>query len=76
MRVRVAKSIRMMAPVNYCYGLMLYFQGRWDEAEMQLQRTLEINPDFLGGAGGAGDCSCPRGTIFRGDGSGRRSRPS
>ena len=36
-----------MAPINYCYGLVLYYQQRWDEAEMQLQRTLEINPDFL-----------------------------
>ena len=36
----------LMAPINYCYGLMLYFQGRWDEAETQMQRTLEINPAF------------------------------
>ena len=36
-----------MAPINYCYGLLLYYQRRWDEAEAQLQRTLEIDPNFL-----------------------------
>ena len=36
----------LMAPVNYCYGLMLYYAHRWDDAEKQLRRTLEINPDF------------------------------
>jgi len=41
------ESDPFMAPINYCYGLVLYYQQRWDEAEMQLQRTLEINPDFL-----------------------------
>jgi non-specific serine/threonine protein kinase len=37
----------MMAPINYCYGLILYYQHRWDEAEAQLQHTLEIAPNFL-----------------------------
>ena len=36
----------MMAPINYCFGLILYYQRRWDEAEMQLQHTLELNPNF------------------------------
>jgi len=37
----------LMAPINYFYGLVLYYQCRWDEARSQLQRTLEINPGFL-----------------------------
>ena len=37
----------LMAPINYCYGLLLYYQRRWDEADAQLQRTLEIHPDFV-----------------------------
>ncbi len=35
-----------MTPVNYAYGLMLYYQNRWREAEVQLRRTLDINQDF------------------------------
>lgn len=37
----------LMAPINYCYGLILYYQHRWDDAEAQLQRTLELAPNFL-----------------------------
>ena len=37
----------MMAPINYFYGLVLYYQRFWDEAAEQLERTLEINPGFL-----------------------------
>jgi len=37
----------LMAPINYCYGLVLYYQQRWDEAEIQLYHALEINPNFL-----------------------------
>jgi len=36
----------LMAPINYCYGLLLYYQQRWDDADAQLQHTLEINPQF------------------------------
>jgi serine/threonine protein kinase/tetratricopeptide (TPR) repeat protein len=36
-----------MAPINYLYGIVLYYQRRWDDAAMQLERTLEINPRFL-----------------------------
>jgi tetratricopeptide (TPR) repeat protein len=36
----------LMAPINYCYGLTLYYQRRWNEAEAQLRRTLEISPQF------------------------------
>ena len=36
----------LMTPVNYAYGLMLYYQNRWREAEVQLRRTLDINQDF------------------------------
>jgi len=37
----------LMAPINYCYGHLLYYQRRWDEAEAQLQRTLDMNPNFF-----------------------------
>jgi serine/threonine protein kinase/tetratricopeptide (TPR) repeat protein len=37
----------LMSPINYCYGLLLYYQRRWDDAEAQLQRTLGIYPNFL-----------------------------
>ena len=37
----------VMAPINYCLGLLLYYQQHWDQAEAQFQRTLEINPDFF-----------------------------
>ncbi len=36
----------LMAPINYCFGLVLYYQRRWDEADAQLQHTLELNPNF------------------------------
>ena len=36
----------LMAPINYFYGLVLYYQRQWDDAAEQLQRTLEINPGF------------------------------
>jgi len=36
----------LMGPINYCYGLLLYYSRRWTEAEAQLRRTLEINPSF------------------------------
>jgi non-specific serine/threonine protein kinase len=37
----------LMAPINYCYGLLLYYQHRWDDAEVQLQRTMDISPNFF-----------------------------
>ena len=37
----------LMAPINYLYGLVLYYQRLWDDAAAQLQRTLEINSGFL-----------------------------
>lgn len=37
----------LMTPINYSYGLLLYYQRRWAEAEVQLRRTLDINPNFL-----------------------------
>jgi tetratricopeptide (TPR) repeat protein len=36
----------LMAPINYLYGLVLYYQRQWDDAAEQLQGTLEINPGF------------------------------
>ena len=36
----------LMTPINYSYGLMLYYQHRWEEAELQLRRTLDIDPHF------------------------------
>lgn len=36
----------LMAPINYLYGLVLYYQRQWDDAAEQFQRTLEINPAF------------------------------
>lgn len=36
----------LMVPLNYSYGLLMYYQHRWDEAETQFRRTLDINPDF------------------------------
>jgi serine/threonine protein kinase/tetratricopeptide (TPR) repeat protein len=36
----------LVAPINYNYGLLLYYAHRWDEAELQMRRTLEINPNF------------------------------
>ena len=37
----------LMAPLNYSYGLYLYYQHRWAEAEVQIHRTLDINPNFV-----------------------------
>jgi serine/threonine protein kinase/Tfp pilus assembly protein PilF len=37
----------LMAPINCCYGVLLYYQKRWAEAEAQLQRTLDLDPNFL-----------------------------
>ncbi len=37
----------LMAPISYGYGLVLYYQRRWAEAEAQLLHTLSIDPDFL-----------------------------
>jgi len=37
----------LMAPINYCYGQLLYFQRNWYEAETQLLRTLDLNPNFV-----------------------------
>jgi non-specific serine/threonine protein kinase len=34
-------------PVNYGCGLMLYYQHRWDDAEKQLRRALEIDPKCI-----------------------------
>src|SRR5207302_722725 len=36
----------LMAPINYCYGLTLYYQRRWNDAEAQLRHTVEISPQF------------------------------
>jgi eukaryotic-like serine/threonine-protein kinase len=36
----------LMTPINYGYGLLLYYHRRWDEAAAQLRRTLDINPGF------------------------------
>ena len=36
----------LMAPINYCFGLVLYYQRRWDEADAQLQHTLELIPSY------------------------------
>jgi non-specific serine/threonine protein kinase len=36
----------LMTPINYSYGLLMYYQHRWDEAEVQIRRTLDIDPNF------------------------------
>jgi serine/threonine protein kinase/tetratricopeptide (TPR) repeat protein len=36
----------LMTPINYCCGRVFYYQQNWDAADWQLQRTLELNPNF------------------------------
>ena len=46
-RIRAGYEVDpLMAPVNYNYGLLLYYAHRWTDAELQMRRTLEINPNF------------------------------
>ena len=46
-RIRAGYEVDpLMAPVNYNYGLLLYYAHRWEQAELQMRRTLEINPNF------------------------------
>jgi non-specific serine/threonine protein kinase len=37
----------LMAPIHYCCGLVLYYQQHWDQADAQLQHTMELNPNFF-----------------------------